>query len=76
MFAMTYILNIGFHQLYIFLKNSLKNCTFLFQGPDYEEEEIEDYVLKSVNLKQLIRKLHINQPAYHVMCLVGKKYAL
>ena len=56
------------------LKLKKKNMFHFFQGSDYEEEEVGDCVLKSVNLKQLIRKLHINQPAYHVMCLVGKKY--
>lgn len=49
---------------------------------DDEEEVDEDgvpyktYELKSLSLKQLIRKLHISQPAHHVMCLVGKKYPL
>ena len=35
------------------------------------EEELER---QTFTLKQLIRKMHISEPAEHVMCLVGKKY--
>jgi len=40
---------------------------------DTDGDNVHEYELKSLSLKQLIRKLHISQPAYHVMCLVGKK---
>ena len=28
---------------------------------------------KSFNLKRLIKVLHISEPVYHVLCLLGKK---
>ncbi len=34
----------------------------------------EDLEKLTFSLKQLIRKLHIAEPVYHVMCLVGKRY--
>ncbi|XP_033107315.1 telomerase protein component 1-like [Anneissia japonica] len=41
---------------------------------DETEETEEELVKLTFNLKQLIRKLHIKEPANHVMALVGKKY--
>eukprot|EP00111_Clytia_hemisphaerica_P016572 TCONS_00049092-protein len=41
---------------------------------DEDGDNIKEYELKSLSLKQLIRKLHISQPSQYVMCLVGKKY--
>jgi hypothetical protein len=29
---------------------------------------------KAFNLKRLIKVLHISEPVYHVLCLLGKKY--
>lgn len=41
--------------------------------PSDSESEAEVERL-TFTLKQLIRKLHISDPVYHVMCLIGKKY--
>lgn len=41
--------------------------------PDLEQKKPKLYV-PSFTLKYLIRKLHIVQPAYPVMCILGKKY--
>ena len=36
----------------------------------------EELDRKTFTLKQLIRKLHITEPAEHVMCLIGKRSVL
>lgn len=41
---------------------------------DDDEDDEVTYELKALTLKQLVRKLHISQPAYQVMALIGKKY--
>lgn len=41
--------------------------------PSDSESEAEVERL-TFTLKQLIRKLHISDPVYHIMCLIGKKY--
>jgi telomerase protein component 1 len=44
----------------------------LVESTDSEsEEELERL---KFTLKQIIPKVHISQPVYHVMCLLGKKY--
>ena len=37
------------------------------------QTEWEEVELKSFTLKQLIRKLHMTEPVYNVMSLLGKK---
>ena len=39
-----------------------------------ESESEEELERLKFTLKQIIRKLHISEPVYHVMCLIGKKY--
>lgn len=39
--------------------------------PDGEESVS---IIEPYTLKKLVRKLHINEPAYHIMCIIGKKY--
>ena len=43
---------------------------------DSDSESEEEIRRKSFTLKQLIRKLHIFEPVFPVMCLIGKKYEL
>ena len=41
----------------------------------HSEEETEEEIEKlSFTLKQLVRKIHISEPVYYVMCLLGKRY--
>ena len=45
---------------------------------DEEEEEVrhrEAMRGRAFSLKRLIKVLHISEPVYHVLCLLGKKYA-
>ena len=39
-----------------------------------EEESEEEIERLSFTLKQLVRKIHISDPVYYVMCLLGKRY--
>ena len=39
-----------------------------------DEESPEEMERLSFTLKQLIRKIHINEPVEYVMCLIGKRY--
>lgn len=41
---------------------------------DDRDDEMRE--LRTFTLKKLIRQLHIQAPAEHVMCLIGKKYPL
>ncbi len=39
-----------------------------------DKETDEEIERQSFTLKQLVRKIHISEPVYYVMCLLGKRY--
>jgi hypothetical protein len=44
-------------------------------GADDDEDRLHRDAMrgKAFNLKRLIKVLHISEPVYHVLCLLGKK---
>jgi hypothetical protein len=43
-------------------------------GEDEEDQRHQDSMRgRAFNLKRLIKVLHISEPVYHVLCLLGKK---
>ena len=57
-------------------KGTGKSVSYVPASSD-DEEEADGEVMRNVqtfSLKRLVRKLHISEPVYHIMCILGKKY--
>jgi len=54
---------------FLFLQTEVEAVT-----TEAEENVKEVEIRQCFTLKKLIASLHIVQPAYHVMCLLGKKW--